>query len=100
MLKTVLQAIDNLLSIIDQYQIQNVYPQMDDLKYLKKYLNTNDELGIREKLNLYQALFPPHGGLSDIHYWHNDFETRKKVNEVISDSKNIIADYLLDKKTN
>jgi len=80
MLETVLKAIDDLLSIIDRYKIKNVHPQVEDLKYLKKSLNTNDELSTREKFTLYQELFPPRGGLSDIHYWHNDFGTRKTVN--------------------
>ncbi|NMX24642.1 ABC transporter [Streptococcus sanguinis] len=92
MLETVLKAIDDLLSIIDRYKIKNVHPQVEDLKYLKKSLNTNDELSTREKFTLYQELFPPRGGLSDIHYWHNDFGTRKTVNEVISDSTKTIAD--------
>ena len=97
MLETVLKAIDDLLSIIDRYKIKNVHPQVEDLKYLKQSLNTNNEFRTREKITLYQELFPPRGGLSDIHYWNNDFETRKTVNAVISDSTNTIADYLLER---
>lgn len=29
----------------------------------------------------YKELFPPHGGLSDFFIWHEEFETRKQLNE-------------------
>lgn len=57
MLETVLKAIDDLLSIIDRYKIKNVHPQVEDLKYLKKSLNTNDELSTREKFTLIKNFF-------------------------------------------
>lgn len=97
MLETVIKAIDDLLSVIDHYQIKNVNPQVYDLKSLKEILSANNEISLREKLTIYQALFPPHGGLSDIHYWHNDFEIRKQINELISNSNKIISNYLLDR---
>ena len=51
---------------------------MDELHILKEYVNTNKEMSLRDKLTIYQALFfPPHGGLSDIYYWDNDFEKKK-----------------------
>ena len=40
MLETVLKAIDDLLSIIDRYKIKNVHPQVEDLKYLKKSIDS------------------------------------------------------------
>ena len=87
-----------MLSIIDRYKIKKRSSASRGFKnILKKSLNTNDELSTREKFTLYQELFPPRGGLSDIHYWHNDFGTRKTVNEVISDSTKTIADYLLER---
>ena len=72
-------------------------PQVHYLKSLKEILNANNEISLREKLTIYQALFPPRAGLSDIHYWHNDFEIRKQVNELISISNKIISNYLLDR---
>ena len=68
---------DHLLSIIDKYNIKNIGPQVDELHILKEYVNTNKEMSLRDKLSLYQALFPPHGGLSDIYYWDNDVEKKK-----------------------
>ena len=98
--------ISNIIVSINKNQEKEIYRELEkngisrdnieNLKYLKKSLNTNDELSTREKFTLYQELFPPRGGLSDIHYWHNDFGTRKTVNEVISDSTKTIADYLLE----
>ena len=67
MKETFLEAIDHLLSIIDKY-----------------------------KLTIYQALFPPQGGLSDIYYWDNDFEKRNQINNILSSSNKIISDYLLN----
>ena len=64
---------------------------------LKGFLDANGILDEREKLDVYKSLFPPHGGLSDIYYWDDDFETRKEVNDSIESALKIIANYLLDR---
>ena len=53
-------------------------------------------MSLRDKLTIYQALFPPHGGLTDIYYWNNDVEIRKVTNETIIELKEVIANYLLE----
>ena len=93
----VINAIDHLLEIINQYQIENVNPQIKTLMNLKGFLDANGILDEREKLDVYKSLFPPHGGLSDIYYWDDDFETRKEVNDSIESALKIIANYLLDR---
>ena len=90
-------AIDNLLLIIKKYQLEDIRPQVETLKYLREILNNDEIQGTREKWNLYKSLFSPHGGLSDLYYWHNDFQIRKKVNNDISILEKIIADYLLER---
>ena len=91
-----INAIDHLLEIINQYQIEDVNPQIKTLMNLKGFLDANGILDEREKLDVYKSLFPPHGGLSDIYYWDDDFETRKEVNDSIESALKIIANYLLD----
>ena len=93
----VINAIDHLLEIINQYQIEDVNPQIKTLMNLKGFLDANGILDEREKLDVYKSLFPPHGGLSDIYYWDDDFETRKEVNDSIKSALEIIANYLLDR---
>ena len=93
----VINAIDHLLEIINQYQIEDVNPQIKTLMNLKGFLDANGILDEREKLDVYKSLFPPHGGLSDIYYWDDDFETRKEVNDSIESALKIIAKYLLDR---
>jgi len=90
-------AIDNLLLIIKKYQLEDIRPQVETLKYLREILNNDEIQSTREKLNLHKSLFPLHGGLSELYYWHNDFQIRKKVNHDISILKKIIADYLLER---
>ena len=93
----VINAIDHVLEIINQYQIEDVNPQIKTLMNLKGFLDANGILDEREKLDVYKSLFPPHGGLSDIYYWDDDFETRKEVNDSIESALKIIANYLLDR---
>ena len=90
-------AIDNLLLIIKKYQLGDIRPQVKTLKYLREILNNDEIQSTREKWNLYKSLFPLHGGLSELYYWHNDFQIRKKVNDDISILEKIIADYLLER---
>ena len=70
---------------------------MDELHILKEYVNTNKEMSLRDKLTIYQALFPPYGGLSDIYYLNNDVELSKQTNEIITELKMVIANYLLER---
>ena len=93
----VINAIDHLLEIINQYQIEDVNPQIKTLMNLKGFLDANGILDEREKLDVYKSLFPPNGGLSDIYYWDDDFEARKEVNDSIESALKIIANYLLDR---
>ena len=93
----VINAIDHLLEIINQYQIEDVNPQIKTLMNLKGFLDANGILDEREKLDVYKSLFPPHGGLSDIYYWDDDCEARKEVNDSIESALKIIANYLLDR---
>lgn len=97
MSERVINAIDHLLEIINQYQIEDVNPQIKTLMNLKGFLDANGILDEREKLDVYKSLFPPHGRLSDIYYWDDDFETRKEVNDSIESALKIIANYLLDR---
>lgn len=94
--RMIIEAIDQLVSLIDQYKIDNVVPQVERLQYLKEYLKTKEVMTVRNKLSLYQELFPPQGGLSDIYYWDNDFENRKQINNILSSSNKIISEYLLN----
>ena len=89
-------AIDNLLLIIKKYQLEDIRPQVETLKYLREILNNDEIQSTREKWNLHKSLFPPHGGLSELHCWHDDFQKRKNVNEDISALTEIIAEYLLE----
>lgn len=95
-MKNVQNAIDHLLLIINNYQIENTRPQVETLKQLRESLDNDEIQDLREKWNIHKALFLPHGGLSDLHYWHDDFQKRKKVNEDISALTKIIAEYLLE----
>ena len=96
MLKNVQNAIDNLLLIINKYQLENIKPQVETLKQLRERLDNDEIQDVREKWNIHKSLFLPHGGLSDLHYWHDDFQIRKEVNDDISTLTEIIADYLLE----
>ena len=98
MKEIIIETIDNLLSIIDKYNIKNIGSQVNQLQILKEDVNTNQEMSLRDKLTMYQALFPPHGGLSDIYYWNNDVEIRKQTNETITELKVVIANYLLERE--
>ena len=93
----IIESIDQLVSLIDQYKIENVVPQVERLQYLKEYLKTKEVMTVRNKLSLYQELFPPQGGLSDIYYWDNDVELSKQTNETITELKKVIANYLLER---
>ena len=50
-------AIDNLLLIIKKYQLEDIRPQVETLKYLREILNNDEIQSTREKLNLHKSLF-------------------------------------------
>lgn len=52
-----INAIDHLLEIINQYQIEDVNPQNKTLMNLKGFLDANGILDEREKLDVYKSLF-------------------------------------------
>ena len=93
----ILTMIEVLLNLIKDYNISGVQAQVGNLICLKADLKNSINLTNRDKLTLYRALFPPHGGLSDIHYWDNNFELRKSINEQISTATTVIANFLLYK---
>lgn len=94
----IIETIDNLLFLIDKYNFKTIEPQVNQLQILKENVNTNQEMSLRDKLTMYQVLFPSHGGLSDVYYWDNDIEIRKQTNETIAELKMIIANYLLERE--
>lgn len=98
MKEIIIETIDNLLSIIDNYNIKTIGPQVNQLQILKENVNTNQEISLRDKLTMYHVLFPPQGGLTDVYYWDNDLEIRKQTNETIDELKMIIANYLLERE--
>lgn len=98
MKEIIIETIDNLLSIIDKYNIKNIGSQVNQLQILKEDVNTNQEMSLRDKLTMYQSLFPPYGGLSDIYCWDNDLDLRKQTNETIAELNRIIANYLLEQE--
>lgn len=98
MKEIIIETIDNLLSIIDKYNIKNIGSQVNQLQILKEEVNTSQEMSLRDKLTMYQALFPSHGGLSDIYYWDNDLDLMKQTNETIAELNRIIANYLLEQE--
>ena len=59
----VIKEIDNLLSLIEQYQLKGVHPQVNTLKELQYSLNHHIKLSTREKINIHNALFIPRGGI-------------------------------------
>ena len=50
-------AIDNLLLIIKKYQLEDIRPQVETLKYLREILNNDEIQSTREKWNLHKSLF-------------------------------------------
>lgn len=95
MREDIIEVIDRLKQLIDKYNINRVQAQIDCLNNLKEKLLSETELNTRQKLTVYNQLFPPRGGFSDINYWHDNFELRKKVNEQINILITKIANYLL-----
>lgn len=95
MTQDIIEVINKLIQLSDKYNIYWVHPQIDYLNELKEELLSGTELTTREKLTVYKQLFPPRGGLSDMNYWHDDFELRKNVNVQIGVLITQISNFLL-----
>ncbi|MFC3932564.1 ABC transporter [Streptococcus dentapri] len=94
----IIGAIDTLTDTIYKYHINGVNIQLEYLDDLRNILADNITLSERKKIAIYQSLFPPHGGLSEINYWNDNFEVRKQVNTRISNNTTILANFLLGNK--
>ncbi|MGT2969217.1 MULTISPECIES: ABC transporter [Streptococcus] len=90
----IIEAINELKKLIDKFNIYGVQIQVSYLDSLEEQLVEGAELTTKQKITVYNQLFPPRGGLSDINYWHDNFEVRKQVNEQLSKLKTKISDYL------
>lgn len=95
MIKETIEAITDLKQVIETYKISGVQVQIGYLDSLKEKLVDGIELTTRQKITEYHKLFPPIGGLSDMHYWHDNFETRKQVNDQLNRLKLQLYNYLL-----
>lgn len=97
MIEDVIDAINELNYLIKELKINGLQVQIDYLKHLKQELTKSSDstLTTRQRMTMYNQLFPPRGGLSDINYWTNDFELRKQINEKLNTLKTVISDYLL-----
>ncbi|HFI0353596.1 MULTISPECIES: ABC transporter [Streptococcus] len=97
MIEEVIDAINGLIYLIEKFKINGLQVQVDYLKHLEQELieNSVPNLTKRQRMTIYNQLFPPRGGLSDINYWTNDFESRKQINEQLNTLKTVISDYLL-----
>ena len=93
----VIEEIDNLLNLIEQYQLKGVIAQVNSLKELKYFINNHIELSTREKMNIHHSLFLPRGGLSELYYMDMDanFERMKSVNNQLSYAMDTIAKFLM-----
>ena len=49
----VIEEIDNLLNLIEQYQLKGVVAQVNSLKELKYIISNHIELSTREKMNIH-----------------------------------------------
>ncbi|MCM1988441.1 hypothetical protein [Oceanirhabdus seepicola] len=61
-----------------------IIKSLDKSINLKEY-NFNEV--ISEIGKIYKGLFPTHGGLTDFYIWREDFEERKKANEILDKIK-------------
>ena len=92
----VIEEIDNLLNLIEQYQLKGVASQVNSLKELKYIISNHIELSTREKMNIHYSLFLPRGGLSELYYMDADFERMKSVNNQLSYSIDTIGKFLTE----
>ena len=91
----VIEEIDNLLKLIEQYQLEGVNAQVNSLKELKYIISNHIELSTREKMNIHYSLFLPRGGLSELYYMDANFERIKSVNNQLSNAIDTIEKFLI-----
>ena len=91
----VIEEIDNLLKLIEQYQLEGVNAQVNSLKELKYIISNHIELSTREKMNIHYSLFLPRGGLSELYYMDANFERMKSVNYQLSNAIDTIEKFLI-----
>lgn len=96
MIEYLIDTIDELNHLIEELKISGLQVQIDYLKDLRRELVIGSDLTTRQKLMIYNKLFPPRGGLSDMNYWTDNFKLRKRMNERLNSLKIVISDYLLE----
>ena len=92
----VIEEIDNLLNLIEQYQLKGVAAQVNLLKELKYIISNHIELCTREKMNIHYSLFLPRGGLSELYYMDANLERMRSVNNHLSYSIDTIGKFLIE----
>ena len=90
-----IEEIDNLLNLIEQYQLKGVVAQVNSLKELKYIISNHIELSTREKMNIHYSLFLPRGGLSELYYMDANLERMMSVNNQLSYSIDTIEKFLM-----
>ena len=91
----VIEEIDNLLNLIEKYQLKGVVAQVDALKELKYFISNHIELSTRDKMSIHHSLFLPRGGLSELYYMDANFERMKSVNNQLSNAIDTIGRFLM-----
>lgn len=91
----VIEAIDMILKLIEQYHLKDVLPQVNTLRELKYFISNHIELSTREKMNIHYSLFPPRGGLSELYYMDANLERMKSVNNQLSHAIDTIGKFLM-----
>lgn len=93
--KIVIEEIDMILKLIEQYHLKGVLPQVNTLRELKYFLSNHIELSTREKRDIHYSLFPPRGGLSELYYMDANLERMKSVNNQLSHAIDTIGKFLM-----
>lgn len=91
----IIEEIDNLLTLIEQYQLEGVNAQVNSLKELKYFISNHIELSTREKMNIHYSLFLPRGGLSELYYMDANHEQMMSVNNQLSYAIDTIERFLM-----
>lgn len=93
--KIVIEEIDMILKLIEQYHLKDVLPQVNTLRELKYFISNHIELSTREKMNIHYSLFPPRGDLSELYYMDANLERMKSVNNQLSHAIDTIGKFLM-----